>query len=713
MTRIRIANLTLVATVALAACGGGGRSSAVPALLANGNPNGVTPSYVTKGFTYDTKTLQKAHFLGPASFNGFGFDVSLKLNGLSGLVQYASQVSDPKSGNYRHFLTPHEIGTRYGASQATVAAAIKYLQSYGLAVTTWPQNMMLHVAGPRAALEAAFNTTFGTYRLGNDTIVGPITPPSVPASLGLAGSPNIVAWPSRYIEPLAQPDSATTNNQILGYSPQQVANGFDYTGAYAAGYNGSGISIGIIGTGPVAISGLDGITLGDVDATEALFGVSRAHQIVLAPVGNAAGGNAYSAGGFATPLAVNNGSGCGANGTNPSDGISGSISPTASCNPEDVEAQIDTEQTALLAPGANIEFYLAYNPNDYCNGSTSPGDGNNVAPATCPPGSGLSAQGLLEPDAEIQQAIADNTADVLSLSYGTTEYDVEGTPNVTGSLTYEQFEVAEFAALASEGIAVFVSSGDTGAEGCQGDGPAASANSVCVNYPASDPNAVSVGGATIPLNGEGQLIGPISAWGVQTFGGVAGSGGGLSILFNTPSFQSGVDYYTPSGEQPLSMRGVPDVSLLGDPSTGVATVTNADPTLGGHASTTTIFGGTSVAAPQMAAMWSLVLQACAQSAACVSKGTGPHAYRLGDPNPLFYALYGNGSGAHYSSTFYNVVYGSNALLCGGGQNFSSPCPTGTNPPTLAPGYSAGSGYNLVTGIGTPFGRALIKAIVGV
>jgi len=709
MSRIRIVSLSLATAFALAACGGGGHSASVvpPALTYGG---GAQPTYAVTNFSYDTKTLKKSQFVGSANLGGFGFDLMLKPSNLNGLLQYAKQASTPGSGVYRQFLTPQQIGERYGAPATAVAAAKKYFSAFGIGVTTWPQNLMMHVSGSQSALESAFNTKFGIYKLGTQTVIGPTRAPSLPSSLGIAGSPNIVVWPSRFVKPNVK-GSSPVSNAVIGYSPQQVAAGFDYSSAYNAGYNGSGITVGVIGTGPIAVSGVNGITLGDVDAMKSLFGVARpGGQIVQPPVGNAAGGAAYSSGGFTTPLPVNNGSGCDAYGNNPADGLPGSVSPSTTCNPEDGETQIDSEQTALLAPGAKIEYYLAYNPNDFCNTSGTPGNGMPVSPATCAPGSGIPAQGLFEADAEIQQAIADNTADTLSLSYGESEIDVQETPNVTGALTYQAFEQSEFAALATEGIATFVSSGDYGASSCQQEGPSNAANGLCVSYPASDPNVVAVGGVTIPLNAGGQLEGPIAAWGVQTFGGNAGSGGGLSILFSN-TFQTGVDYYTSGGEQPLTVRGVPDVSLLGDPATGVAVVTDADASLGGYSNYTLIYGGTSVAAPEMAAMWSLVLQACKQTAAC-GGGFAGHSYRLGNPNSLFYHIYGTGSGtgAQYGSTFYNVVYGSNQQLCGGGPA-ASPCPTTT--PSLLPGYSAGPGYNLVTGIGAPFARALIKTIVGV
>jgi subtilase family serine protease len=697
MTPLRLAALSASLAFGLTACGGGSHSGATPP---SQPPQIVSQPVLGKSnFAYDLATLKKATYVGPATnIRGFGIDVQLRLQNEAGLSQLAAGVSDPKSANYRRFLTPAEIGQRFGASQSDVAAARKYFAAYGVQVTDWPQHMMLHVAGSLSQLAAAFHTTFGIYKLGKDTIIGPATTPSVGVG-SVIGSGNIVAYPARFHKAFA----TSTTNHTVGYTPQQVAAGFDYNGAYAAGFTGTGVTIGVIGTGPVAISGVSGITTGDVEAMRAAYHVRGNSKVILKQVGDTAGGAAYSAGGFVAPPPVSN-AGCGGP-SGPYNPVSGYFASEAPflyggqwCNPEDIETQIDTEAQALLAPDATVDYYLAYNPNDYCGGDT-------VAPATCPPGSGIAVQGIAEGDAEIQQAIAENAVDAISISYGESEYDVElYTAGNSTTVSYQSFLNAEFAALAVEGIATFVSSADTGANECNNTGPGSNVNGLCVSSPASDPSVVSVGGVTIPLDAAGALVGPITAWGVQTSAGGSGSGGGVSILNPTPYYQSGISYYVP-GTSPavLSGRGVPDLSLLGDPATGVSVFSDSDSSLGGP-SAPQIYGGTSVAAPEMAAMWALVLQACKNTASC-NTASGAKSYRLGNPNPILYKLYGNGTGPQYATTFYNVQYGTNSTSC------AAPCMNPT--PSLNPGYFAGPGYNLVTGIGVPYGRALIKAVVGV
>ncbi len=138
-----------------------------------------------------------------------------------------------------------------------------------------------------------------------------------------------------------------------------------------------------------------------------------------------------------------------------------------SCNPEDTEAQLDDQQAASLAPGATVNFYLAYNANDcfvyFPNSCATP----PPAPAATPANSnyGQPQIGIIEADPEIQQAIADNTADVISISYGGGESQTVGNGFNANGVGYQP---EEFAALASEGIAVFVASGDNGTAECLG-----------------------------------------------------------------------------------------------------------------------------------------------------------------------------------------------------------------------------------------------------
>ncbi len=687
--RSRTALALALAISALAACGGGGHGTP-SAPFGPGLPQ--APGF--QGFVYPAAALAHAQVLGPAHLRGLGIDVALAMRDAPGLFAYAQAVADPSSPEFRQFLSPSQIAERFAASAADQAKAIGYFNAYGLRVGAWQQRMMLHVAGTQAQLEAAFRTHFGLYRASDGSeLIGPLVPPSVAPGIAVVGSPDIVLRPKRFVTQFVPALGIEA-----GYAPQQLAAAFDYDGAYAAGFTGAGITIGIVGTGPISLS--VGGKLGDVDAFKGLFHVAGASAVSLVSAGSSdpvVNGNA----GFASPPPVT-----GPCTTSGLPGVPPSYAPTASCNPEDLETQLDTEQAASLAPSAQVQYYLAYDPNDGCGGPNG---------STCAPGTGVAFQGLAESDEELQTVIDRDTADVVSLSFGGPEFTRVGAQSPPAEFTADGggLDPAEFAAMAAEGISVFASSGDAGAEGCQPF--AVDVNSLCVEYPASDPNVSAVGGVTTPLDAAGRIVGPITVWGGQTTQGLEGTGGGLSAYFPLPPYQTGAAGVLGG------TRNVPDLSLNADSRTGVAVLLDADPSLGGAALVPV--GGTSAAAPALAAMWARAVQACRLSAPCTARGSGPYPYRLGPPNPFFYGLYENAPST-FASAFLPVLYGNNALAsyCYYNAQDTANCPTPApgatatplpSPIPTDPGYgpSPNGGYNQATGLGVPFARALAAAAV--
>ncbi len=83
-------------------------------------------------------------------------------------------------------------------------------------------------------------------------------------------------------------------------------------------------------------------------------------------------------------------------------------------------------------------------------------------------------------------------------------------------------------------------------------------------------------------------------------------------------------------------------------------------------------------------------------------------YRLGNAAPYFYAIYKNTPVAGkmpslpYNQVFYDIVYGDNQMA-----------DPNNAPATPVPGFSAGPGYDQVTGVGVPFAGHLIQAITGI
>lgn len=686
VSRTRFIALASVCALLLSGCGGGSHS-ALPSTTSEPSTPYTGPSTLSN-FTWGADFMKQAQYAGPAQVSALSVDVQLQAQNLPGLLEYAKMASDPASPLYRHFLTPAEIGERFGASQSTYEAAAAYFASYHLGVGTWPQRLSMVVTGKQSDMEAAFGTKFGVYHEYGRTFIAPAQAPHFASAIPVAGVTGLVHANMKRTFLIQRPG----NGNYYGMSGPQLRRAFDFTGAASSGFTGAGITVGVIGTGPI-ITG----TKGDTTVLGSVYKESVANVAVVPVVAQTPGSSNKNTGtgafdpqptGLQTPPPTTalctppGGSGPGGNGF-----------VSATCNPEDGEAQLDTEQIAQLAPGANVDFYLAYNTLD-CN-TAAPY--NN--PFGCPSGS-TGAIGIMLTDDEIQQAIADNNVDSLSLSFGQDEVSAQtgGYFSTAGSGPGP----SEFAALAAEGVAVFVSSGDNGAHGCIDPASGGPTSQFCAEYPSSDPSVVAVGGVNYPMDGGGNLPpgAQITAWASNTtlggdgFGDNSpGSGGGVSQYFAAPSYQSGLPA-TIQGTARGGKRVLPDVSMLADPLTGPAVLM-----YGGTAPMLFPVGGTSAAAPEMAAAWAVVLQACKASSSCAT-ASGAHPWRLGNPNGLFYGIYSKSP--QYSTTFYDVLAGNN------GDTSVYPSP---GPVNYYSGYNAGAGYDLVTGVGVPFVGHLINAVI--
>jgi hypothetical protein len=178
-------------------------------------------------------------------------------------------------------------------------------------------------------------------------------------------------------------------------------------------------------------------------------------------------------------------------------------------------------------------------------------------------------------------------------------------------------------------------------------------------YPAFSPNVVAVGGTTLSLNSDSSYNSEVG-WGYMSSsaGGLIGSGGGISQFESEPAFQEGV--------QSTGYRSTPDVAFLADPAAGAWI---ADSYNLGLDDPWVRVGGTSLSAPAWAGLFALANQSRVT--------TGKATLGTASPTEAQTALY-----TLPVADYHGVTSGSN-------------------------GYSAGAGYNLVTGLGTPVGNLLI------
>lgn len=189
-------------------------------------------------------------------------------------------------------------------------------------------------------------------------------------------------------------------------------------------------------------------------------------------------------------------------------------------------------------------------------------------------------------------------------------------------------------------------------------------NSSTYYFPGVDPYVTQVGG-TVPTT-----TGPGGAWSAET--GWPQSGGGYVSGTPISIWQQLTGVINSSNRGSTTLRNSPDVA---------AEANFDDPTVV-NGRFVTSYGGTSFAAPRWAGFLALVNQ---QS---VANGKGT----VGFINP---ALYNLGVSSSYSGAFHDITSGSNPPAAGDGS-----------------GFNAVSGYDLVTGWGSPAGVGLINQLAG-
>jgi uncharacterized protein (TIGR03437 family) len=272
-------------------------------------------------------------------------------------------------------------------------------------------------------------------------------------------------------------------------------------------------------------------------------------------------------------------------------------------------------------------------------------------------------------------SIDQNVAPVVSYSYGACELDQTTSVATSLEVLAQQGN--------SQGITWIASSGDQGAAACD-PGASVASHGLAVNMPASVPEVTAVGGTTLSEGIGSYWAGSNGQYGYSAMsyipevgwndtavaGHLAASVGGMSIYYPRPVWQNS------PGVQRINVRFVPDVALDAsadhDP---YYTVTTGAPAL---------VGGTSAATPVFAGIILLLNQYLGSNG-------------LGNINPELYTLASTPANVCTPGNltnhcvFHDVQTGTNIVPCTTGSNG---CVGG------ALGYSAGPGYDQVTGLGS-------------
>ncbi len=273
----------------------------------------------------------------------------------------------------------------------------------------------------------------------------------------------------------------------------------------------------------------------------------------------------------------------------------------------DGEVLLDIEVAGGLAPGAELVVYFAPNTD----------------------------RGFL--DAVATAVHADPTPAAVSISWGLAEdaWTAQGRTSLNGAFT-------DAAAL---GVTVCAASGDGGSSDGVTDGAAH------VDFPAASPFVLGCGGTSLHADPGTGRVRSETVWNDGTGG---ATGGGVSTVFDQPSYQSGAGVPARAGGG--AGRGVPDVSADADPATGYQVLVDGS---------AQVIGGTSAVAPLWAALVTRLVQASGRP--------------LGLLQPT---LYGAAIGLR------DITDGDNGA------------------------YPAGPGWDACTGLGVPVGTDLVALFAG-
>ncbi|HSZ07555.1 MAG TPA: Ig-like domain repeat protein [Steroidobacteraceae bacterium] len=623
------------------------------------------------------------------------------------LKKFMDDQQNSKSPNYHHWLKPEEFGQRFGAAPQDIQRITQWLESHGLQpeAPTLGRNLVIF-SGTQAQFKNAFHTEIHHYLVQGEIYTANANDPQIPVALApiVSGFSSLNNFPRRALhtkpqlmrhdgsswKPAAavskvQPLFTTTQGTTYTYHvvvPYDLATIYNIKALWDAGIDGTGQTIAIVSNSD--------INPADIDYFRTTFGLPAKKLNVV-----------YY-------------------GVNPG------------MNNDEDEADLDVQWAGAVAKNATIDLVVA------ADSSTSPGI-----------------------DAAAEYIINNNLASILNVSYGGCEYLLGTAANQYYNQIWQQ--------AAAQGITVVVAAGDSGSAVCDREVQYA-LYGLAVSGLASTPYNVAVGGTDF----RSSYLAPNTYWNTTndptTFQSVksylpettwndscaspdvlatlqslgvtdatpealcndanetpfltvaAGSGGQSNCAVvgvdpsipcisgnPKPAWQSGV-----AGIPLDGVRDLPDVSLMAGiglwssfyvycqsdalPS-GTCDVNNA---IQGA-------GGTSFASPIFAAILALVQQKTASQQGNVNYTL----YKLAAAQysgPGAAACTSSGAVAGNACMFYDITDGTIAVPCFNGSRNCTP--SAGDAIGILPGFSAASGYDLATGLGSVNAYNLVEGWSG-
>jgi len=391
--------------------------------------------------------------------------------------KFVASQYDSSSPNFHQWLTPPQVGQNFGPSETDIATISNWLTGHGFSVDEVTKDRLsIRFSGTAAQVESAFHTEIHNLEVKGVAHIGNMSDPQIPAALapaivGVKALHDFHAHPLHHLGSVVTRDSATgmwkrpaaasaaagSRTALSREHPQfgitGTYDGYNYLVEDVAPYDFAAIynvlplwTAGIDGTGQtIAIAGTSSIRPADVATFRAAFGL---------PTTNSAN----------TPKLQS--------GNNQALTVCTSTSSSALCGIDDqIENALDVEWSGSVAKNAQIVLVASY--------PASSSDDN-----------------LYDSESYIVENVDTASspvygAHIMNVSYGECELGNGTAENV---LYYNLWSKA-----ATEGIAVFVASGDSGSASCDQGGdesgvPYAAEYGLTVSGLASTPYNTAVGG---------------------------------------------------------------------------------------------------------------------------------------------------------------------------------------------------------------------------
>jgi subtilase family serine protease len=171
----------------------------------------------------ETGVVTNIHALGPENVNHhISVMITLQYRNQAYLNQFLSEVQNPSSPLYHHYLTSQEFSTMFSASSTEYYHYVEYFQSRGFSVSTYADRVSIALSGSVGQFETLFGTTISNFRTANNQFYAPTSQLSLPVYFGPISS--VVGLSDQY--------KATISPMFQGSGSSQTLYGADFQNAY-------------------------------------------------------------------------------------------------------------------------------------------------------------------------------------------------------------------------------------------------------------------------------------------------------------------------------------------------------------------------------------------------------------------------------------------------------------------------------------------------